>query len=147
MSDKKSNGAWRNKGYYIALILCAAAIGISGYVFYGSNPEGDALADQPVAATSSVQTQPTGTGTPGQTQPTEATRPTEQTPRKLAVCAPVEGDVAADYAMEVLSYNETTRDWRVHNGVDIVAAPGSPVHAAAEGEVYTVYEDGEKDPG
>jgi murein DD-endopeptidase MepM/ murein hydrolase activator NlpD len=43
--------------------------------------------------------------------------------------------------MEVLSYNQTTRDWRVHNGVDFAAAAGTAVTAAADGEVYTVYED------
>ena len=141
MSDKKSNGAWRAKGYYIALILCAAAIGISGYVYYGSGTEVEPLADQPVAATDPVRTQPTVA--PVQTRTTDATQATAPTGSKLAVCAPVEGSVAADYAMEVLSYNQTTRDWRVHNGVDIVAAPGSPVRAAADGEIYTVYEDGE----
>ena len=140
MSDKKSNGAWRGKGYYIALILCAAAIGISGYVYYASGTEDATLQDQPVSATNPVTTGPTAATQP---QTTEATQPTQQTPKKLAVCAPVEGTLAADYAMEVLSYNQTTRDWRVHNGVDIVAAPGSPVQAAADGEVYTVYEDGE----
>ena len=143
MSDKKSNGAWRGKGYYIALILCAAAIGISGYVYYASGTEGVTLQDQPVAATDQVQASPTTSASPGQTQPTETTQSTQPTTSKLAVCAPVEGTVAAEYAMEVLSYNQTTRDWRVHNGVDIVAASGTQVCAAADGEVYTVYEDGE----
>ena len=43
--------------------------------------------------------------------------------------------------MEALSYNQTTRDWRVHNGVDLAAEPGAEVCAAADGKVYTVYED------
>ena len=36
MSDKKKQflNKIAGKGYYIALILCAAAIGISGYLYY-----------------------------------------------------------------------------------------------------------------
>ena len=43
--------------------------------------------------------------------------------------------------MDCLSYNETTRDWRVHNGIDIAADAGTTVCAAAAGTVYTVFQD------
>jgi len=53
----------------------------------------------------------------------------------------VEGAPIFGYSMEALSYNQTTRDWRVHNGIDLAAGDSEPVMAAADGEVYTVFED------
>ena len=143
MSDKKTNGGWRGKGYYIALILCAAVIGISGYVYY-SDTEEVSLQDPgtPVVATDPATTDPTS-ATASSTESTQATQSTQPSAGKLSTCAPVDGTTVAEYAMEVLSYNETTRDWRVHNGVDIAAEAGTSVCAAAAGEVYTVYDDGE----
>ena len=138
MSNKKPN-IFSGKGYYIALILCAAAIGITGYVYYDRAEEVSlSLQEAPVAATGDGATQPSTRAA----EPTEgSTAATEPTKGRLTTCAPVEGTTVAEYAMEVLSYNETTRDWRVHNGVDIAADAGTAVKAAAAGEVYTVYTD------
>ena len=109
------------KGYYIALILCAVAIGISGYVYYRH-----AAAPEDVPA---IATKPTGVVA----DPSLTAKP------KTGV--PLAGTLVADYAMDMLVYNPTTRDWRVHNGVDIAAEAGAPVLCAADGEIYTVYED------
>ncbi|MDY3225655.1 MAG: M23 family metallopeptidase [Candidatus Faecousia sp.] len=148
MSDNKRSRRG-GKGYYIALILCAVAIGITGYVYYrnaNSTQEvslqetaGEIPAlipeteDVPVIATQA----PAQTTAPAATETTSA--PTEKKP--LKTMSPVDGASISGYSMEALSYNQTTRDWRVHNGVDLAAEAGAEVHAAADGEVYTVYED------
>ena len=46
MSNQKKYSA---KGYYIALVLCAAALGVSGYLYYSNRS--DKTADVPAAVT------------------------------------------------------------------------------------------------
>ncbi len=150
MSNNNRNGrGLGGKGYYIALILCAAAIGITGYVYQQNLPPENVsmedtqpqevlagtLATEPNVAV--LATEPTA-GTVKATTPTEGAEPAAQ---KLQTTSPVAGEEIVGYSMEALSYNQTTRDWRVHNGVDIAAGEGTAVCAAAEGEVYTTYED------
>ena len=150
MSDNKRFGRTSGaRGYYIALILCAAAIGITSYVYYRNTetpqevlnqeeeyiPAGtmDLELDVPVLAT-----QPQAEAPENQAG-TEPVQPTVK--RALQTQAPVSGQEIWGYSMEALSYNQTTRDWRVHNGVDIAAEAGTPVCAAAEGTVEAAYED------
>ena len=142
MSNKKNN--FSAKGYYIALVLCAAAIGVSAYLYYRG---GDKLAsDIPASVTEEAGAQVEAAVTKPDlvTESTAATEPVQTTPKEpLKTAAPVEGELVAEYAMECLSYNETTRDWRVHAGCDFRAEAGTEVKAAADGEVYTVYNDEE----
>lgn len=149
MSEHKPN---RNtRGLALALALCAAAVGITGYVYYRSADQVQEAAvqetyedvlvgtlgteDIPVIATQPQTT----TGTAPAT--TETTVPETTQKKILKTMSPVKGDPIFGYSMEALSYNQTTRDWRVHNGIDLAAGDGEPVMAAADGEVYTVFED------
>ena len=113
MSDNKHTGrGWNGKGYYIALILCAAAIGITSYVYSRNTETAEevllqesevipvgtmtAVEDIPVIAT---QPQPESTGT---VPPSEApAQPTVKPRRKIQ--SPVAGQEIHGYSMETLS--------------------------------------------
>ena len=149
MSDNKRSRRG-GQGYYIALILCAAAIGITGYVYYRNANQAEPVSLEETVAevpaviedgvdVPAIATQPAPKTT--KPAPTEeaTTAPTERKP--LKTMSPVSGESISGYSMEALSYNQTTRDWRVHNGIDLAAEDGAEVCAAADGKVYTTYED------
>lgn len=147
MREYKRNGG---KGYYIALVLCAAAIGITGYVMNRTTeketlqevtpvPEATVSGELGQADIPVIATQPRN-DSPAQPDTLQEPAPTEGK-RSLKTVSPVSGKTVSGYSVEALSYNETTRDWRVHNGVDIAAEAGAQVVASADGEVLQVFED------
>ncbi len=153
MSNNQNRGSFGGKGYYIALILCAAALGITSYVFNRNTQEPEPAAVQETwedvlvgtMSTEDVAVIATEASSQPQTPP-QATTPQPSVPaptqkKALKTVSPVSGEEVFGYSMEALSYNQTTRDWRVHNGIDLAAEAGSQVLAAADGEVYSVSED------
>ena len=134
MSNHNNSGRiFAGRGYYIALILCAAAIGITGYLYSRNLNETEetmkVVGSEPASAAATEGSQPSSEA------PTE--KPT------LKTAAPVAGQTVAEFAADCLGYNETTRDWRTHAGMDIAAEEGAQVCAAAAGTVYSVYDDEE----
>lgn len=151
------------KSAVLILVLAAAAAGITGLLVSQSRdavqevlvqePMVENLAEstqstqpaaEPVISTSPSMsaTTPAPAAVPTQPAPVILPQPTEAPVRQtLATASPVPGDTIAEYAMDCLSYNATTRDWRIHNGIDLAAEEGTPVCAAAAGTVYTTYED------
>lgn len=147
-NEKKSRFA--GKGYYIALIACIMAVGISGYVFVktvrSSAVETSAAASIPPTASQSAK--PGSSEKPSDDEAAasaqedlmedayEATAAADDT-----VTWPLEGDVLSSFSQEKLTYSQTMGDWRTHEGLDIAAEAGSPVSATQAGSVTAVYED------
>lgn len=151
--QKKPNSMkrfWKDNGYYILLGLCLAAVGVSGY-FLVSGALGETEQTQQVLSIPvTVEKEP---GEQSRTESMvveepETTAPVQGETAQEAVLAqepevilPVSGAVLQDYAMDRLVYHDTTRDWRVHGGVDLAAEPGQNVRAARAGTVEAVYDD------
>lgn len=147
-NEKKSRFA--GKGYYIALIACIMAVGISGYVFVktvrSSAVETSAAASIPPTASQSAKPgsseKPSGDEAAASAQEDlmedayEATAAADDT-----VTWPLEGDVLSSFSQEKLTYSQTMGDWRTHEGLDIAAEAGAPVSATQAGSVTAVYED------
>ncbi len=157
-SANTNSGAFRKffqeKGYYIVLFLCITAIGISGYLFVSNAiSEKNSLNEETLSVATETHV-PTKTD-PAQTQEPAAQEKEEPAQQTAAVFGddavreaassiriwPVSGAAITPYSMEQLRYNETTRDWRTHDGMDLSAVSGEPVQAAGSGTVSKVYDD------
>lgn len=77
----------------------------------------------------------------------EVTKPVEDLPREpenapLSWASPVDGvDVLNPFSHGELVKSRTLGEWRTHDGIDLPAAPGDPVRAAADGVVKDVWQD------
>lgn len=154
------------KGFYLVVLLCVAAIGVSGYFLMRSLT---GIGIEPSAAAAGTTQMPESTASP---QPSAAPRPSAQPaasesptpsltvspqpsaapsaepepsvsvkPAPLVFTWPVKGAVIASYSVETLLYDETMLDWRTHEGIDIASSQGTKVMATAAGTVREVYDD------
>lgn len=158
MQDRVSD-FMAGKGFYIVLLLCVTALGVSGYYLFSGFQEEPA---KPVSGSVTVVVTPTPAPVPtvAPMPPTTATpRPVptaqpvpEATAQVLTIPEPttatasvftwpVKGEVLRTWSMETLRYDKTMGDWRTHEGVDIAAGLGTQVVAPAGGTVSELYDD------
>ena len=156
------------KGFYLVVLVCIAAIGISGYYLVRTmGGLSDTLSAPAAANTQLVEaaatpqiTLPPGpdpedveesadvvveselpAATPAPT-PIPVPAPTRKPSAAARVFTwPVNGPVIAGFSVETLAYDETMLDWRTHDGIDIAAEAGTTVLAASAGTVLAVRDD------
>ena len=149
------------KGFYVVVLLCVAAIGVSAYYLFVSfqSVGGSAAVSGTAQVTVTPSQSPRVSLAPAESSPVPsvtpaaspspspaASRNASPSPSSEAMSTPVftwpvKGDVLADFSLEALAYDETMGDWRTHSGIDIAAKMGQTVLAAAAGTVSKVYDD------
>ena len=162
----KVAGFVAGKGFYIILALCAAAIGVSGYVlFFTGNEEAmeeplpivneEPSVTTPVALPEEDVQVPADAPEEEEADQTAETEPEEEQPASQqeevpVAAAPVaesfispvqNGKVLRGFSGDELVADETMGDWRGHHGVDIACENGGQVCAIGDGKVVKVFHD------
>ncbi len=147
----KVRAMFGGRGFYIALVLCLAVVGVLGWfaLFGGEQPVQETVNPTPVVDQTPVQEDPVEKE-PEEVQVQEPVEPepvvepleTMEVEELLPqVISPLDGTTVTVFSMTELMYDETMGDWRTHNGLDIRADEGDAVKTAADGTVLEVVDD------
>lgn len=158
------------KGFYLVVLICVAAIALSGYYLVQGVRGGlDDTLDQPVSGSAAIRETPSPapsvrpsvkpapspapsarvtappviSAAPAPSAASEPSTPPAPSlaPAPLVFTWPVKGAVAQAFSVDSLVYNETMGDWRTHSGLDIAADLGTRVLCTANGTVSAIYQD------
>ena len=162
-SGRRLEGFLAGKGFYIVLFLCAAVIGLSAWMMTAGNETMEDLTNSsgvsmeqrrvetilitpdvkpPMRETMAEDAAP-AVGAEAQEEDEAVPVWTEAAPEPAAPAMywPVEGELERLHDIEHLHYDVTLRDWRTHEGVDILAPLGETVCAAMSGTVMAIEDD------
>ena len=157
MDNKKWEALRGSAGFYITLAVCLLVVGVSGWMLLSDRGKEPAVVEEdPVpevsasapevteeepepAVVETIQPQPVEETPPMPEVEVDDTPVVVQAPR--LVVSPLNGQVLTAFSVDKLVYDVTMDDWRVHDGVDISAKPGTTVLAACSGTVLAVEND------
>ena len=151
--SKRTDKFFAGKGFYIVLALCIAVIGISAVSIALNSDGGKAPELDPGLSLSNPTEQP---ATPPVITPTPEVKTNIEQDKDAVVSTwksdetyeqpaawvwPVKGEIERRYSVETLAYDVTMKDWRTHDGVDVLADKGTVVRAASDGTVESITQD------
>ena len=151
--SKRTDKFFAGKGFYIVLALCIAVIGISAVSIALNSDGGKAPELNPGLSLSNPTEQP---ATPPVITPTPEVKTNVEQDKDAVVSTwksdetyeqpaawvwPVRGEIERKYAVETLAYDVTMKDWRTHDGIDVLADKGTVVRAASDGTVESITQD------
>lgn len=123
-----------------ALALCVATL----FSFWAANrdnrsPENDSKPTETTVTTTNEDVKANTPVTDVRDQRYSTT--TEAAPKAVYYSFPLGDKISREFSKDELVKNNTTNDWRTHNGVDIAGNVGDPVKAICDGEVIEVSAD------
>lgn len=151
-----------DKGFYIILVLCLAAIAVSAYVLFWTPDKPVSVQNQPPISQVMQSDEPDEDipDTPSETSQTSQTasvvQQTEDTPKKEdqntqtlgksqtkgGLVLPVKNaSVLKIFSEDTLQYDVTMGDWRVHKATDYAGKVGDRIYAVGDGTVTDVSQD------
>jgi murein DD-endopeptidase MepM/ murein hydrolase activator NlpD len=161
--NSSSSGEWlerffAGKGFYIVLFLCAAVIGGSAWMLAtgGSSPAEEKVEVSNTRPETWVETgqlpshredlpieepvvvKPAQTAVEPEEEPAQEVFSEQPAAVNPVYEWPLQGEVDRFHDPDTLRYDETLGDWRVHEGIDILAPLGETVTAAHAGSVESV---------
>jgi murein DD-endopeptidase MepM/ murein hydrolase activator NlpD len=167
--NTKSQRFWQGKGFYLALALVVAGAALTSFLAIngmveqlGTNStsqhiDGEEdiwMADQgaevdqkqenvPITSSSSSQPQSASSSSqaPSASSAASSESVTSQAVQEPSFTSPLSGVRLQGFSGDELVYNETMKDWRTHNGLDIRGSENVGIQAPATGTVTAVYED------
>ena len=130
----------KTKGYYLVLAACVLVVGAVSFLSYRIAQQ--KKAETPLSPTEELDVEKVEEDVPDDR--TEEQPPAEDPAPQVQPAeyqAPLAGEVIAHYSPDRPVYSYTLKDWRSHAGIDIAAAPDTPVLNVSEGVVESTATD------
>ncbi len=150
----------KNKAFYIALVVCLVALGLTSYATVTRLNQNDTLTQSiPESSSSTVSFSAVDQTVSDVSYPRDSSSLEEENPPVATATdspvdddsvlvgaapfftLPVAGEIIKEYDPKALQYSETYKDWRLHLGIDFAGEQGSAVFSCAQGVVEDVYND------